>query len=306
MNSAAKITPETIPGREAGPSRLGRGLAALIGDVDTEKQAVERARGQRRVPVEMLSPNPRNPRKTFAEDDLGDLARSIREKGIVQPILVRPVGEGGERFEIIAGERRWRAAQRAGLHEVPVIVHRVDDREALEIAIIENVQRADLNPLEEAEGYSHLIAEFGYTQQALADVIGKSRSHVANTLRLLKLPDSVRVHIQDGRLSAGHARTLVTHEDPELAARAIIEAGMNVREAEALTRRPPEPQERAVRPEAPPKDADTRALEKRIADAVGLAVEIRHQAGGKGEIRLRYASLEQLDYVIARLTGQTA
>lgn len=303
MNNAAKLTSETNPGREVGPSRLGRGLAALIGDVDTEKQAVERARGQRRVPVEMLSPNPRNPRKTFAEDDLGDLARSIREKGIVQPILVRPVGEGGERFEIIAGERRWRAAQRAGLHEVPVIVHKVDDREALELAIIENVQRADLNPLEEAEGYSHLIAEFGYTQQALADVIGKSRSHVANTLRLLKLPDSVRVHIQDGRLSAGHARTLVTHEDPEMAAKAIIEAGMNVREAEALTRRP-EPQQRPVRPEPPQKDADTRALEKRVSDALGLAVEIRHQADGKGEVRLRYGSLEQLDHIVARLMGR--
>ncbi len=303
MNNAAKLTPETNPGRDPGPSRLGRGLAALIGDVDTEKQAVERARGQRRVPVEMLSPNPRNPRKTFAEDDLGDLARSIREKGIVQPILVRPVGEGGERFEIIAGERRWRAAQRAGLHEVPVIVHKVDDREALELAIIENVQRADLNPLEEAEGYSHLIAEFGYTQQALADVIGKSRSHVANTLRLLKLPDSVRVHIQDGRLSAGHARTLVTHEDPEMAAKAIIEAGMNVREAEALTRRP-EPQQRPVRPEPPQKDADTRALEKRVSDALGLAVEIRHQADGKGEVRLRYGSLEQLDHIVARLMGR--
>jgi ParB family chromosome partitioning protein len=306
MNSAAKVTPETIPGREGGPSRLGRGLAALIGDVDTEKQAVERARGQRRVPIEMLSPNPRNPRKTFAEEELGDLARSIREKGIVQPILARPLGEGGDRFEIIAGERRWRAAQQAGLHEVPVIVHRVDDREALEIAIIENVQRADLNPLEEAEGYSHLIAEFGYTQQALADVIGKSRSHVANTLRLLKLPDSVRAHIQDGRLSAGHARTLVTHEDPELAARAIIKAGMNVREAEALSRRPAaeSQQARPGRPPAPEKDADTRALEARIGEVLGLDVEIRHRADGKGEIRLRYASLEQLDYVVARLTAQ--
>jgi|FEC22Drversion2_1045045.scaffolds.fasta_scaffold00286_4 ParB family chromosome partitioning protein len=304
MTSAAKVTPETISAREGGPSRLGRGLAALIGDVDTEKQAIERARGQRRVPIEMLSPNPRNPRKTFAEEELADLARSIREKGIVQPILARPLGEGGERFEIIAGERRWRAAQQAGLHEVPVIVHRVDDREALEIAIIENVQRADLNPLEEAEGYAHLIAEFGYTQQALADVIGKSRSHVANTLRLLKLPESVRAHIQDGRLSAGHARTLVTHEDPETAAKAIIEAGMNVREAEALTRRPVvERQERqSTRSPASAKDADTRALEARLTEVLGLDVEIRHRPDGKGEIRLRYASLEQLDYVVARLT----
>jgi len=287
----------------AGPSRLGRGLAALIGDVDTEKQAIERARGQRRVPIEMLRPNPRNPRKNFAEEDLADLASSIREKGIVQPILARATPEDPERFEIIAGERRWRAAARAGLHEVPVVVHKVDDREALEIAIIENVQRADLNALEEAEGYQRLIDEFDYSQAQLGEVIGKSRSHVANTLRLLKLPESVRGMISEGKLSAGHARTLVTHEDPETVAKAIVETGLNVREAEALTRKgPKEPKAERPAPVADEKDADTLAVEKRLSDVLGLKVEIRHKPGGEGgELRIRYATLEQLDAVIARL-----
>ena len=283
----------------AGPSRRGRGHAPRIGRVGTEKSAIERARGQRRVPIEFLRANPRNPRKRFGEEDLADLSNSIREKGIVQPILVRATEEDPERFEIIAGERRWRAAQRAGLHEVPVVVHKVDDREALEIAIIENVQRSDLNALEEAEGYQRLIDEFKYTQAELGDVIGKSRSHVANTLRLLKLPDSVRIMIADGSLSAGHARTLVTHDDPEKIARAIVDSGLNVREAEALTREKPE--KKAAHAAAPEKDADTRAIEKRLSDALGLAVDLRHRAGGSGELRVRYTTLEQLDGIIDRL-----
>ncbi len=290
---------KTDDASQPGPSRLGRGLAALIGDVDTEKSTIDRARGQRRVPIEFLRANPRNPRKNFGEEDLADLATSIREKGIFQPILVRATKEDPDRFEIIAGERRWRAAQRAGLHEVPVVVHKVDDREALEIAIIENVQRSDLNPLEEAEGYQRLIEDFDYSQAQLGEVIGKSRSHVANTLRLLKLPDSVRTMISDGKLSAGHARTLVTHEEPEKLAKAIVETGLNVREAEALTRKSPK-EGRSTQP-AEEKDADTRAIEKRVADALGLGVDLRHKAGGGGELRIHYKTLEQLDAVISRL-----
>jgi ParB family chromosome partitioning protein len=290
---------KTDEANQAGPSRLGRGLAALIGDVDTEKSTIDRARGQRRVPIEFLRANPRNPRKSFGEEDLADLATSIREKGIFQPILVRATQEDPDRFEIIAGERRWRAAQRAGLHEVPVVVHKVDDREALEIAIIENVQRADLNPLEEAEGYQRLIDDFDYSQAQLGEVIGKSRSHVANTLRLLKLPDSVRTMISDGQLSAGHARTLVTHNEPEKLAKAIVETGLNVREAEALTRKSPK-EPRTATP-APEKDADTRAIEKRVSDALGLSVDLRHKSGGGGEFRIHYKTLEQLDGVIGKL-----
>ncbi len=280
---------------ERGPSRLGRGLAALIGDVDNEVEAVDRARTQRRVPIEFLRPNPRNPRQSFAEDELDDLASSVRQKGVMQPILVRPVEGDADRFEIIAGERRWRAAQKAGLHEVPVVVHRVDDREALEIAIIENVQRSDLNALEEAAGYEKLVADFSYTQDQLATVIGKSRSHVANTLRLLRLPDSVKAHVREGRLSAGHARALVGHDDPERLAQAIVDNGLNVRETEKLVK---SPKPAAPRPD---KDADTRALEKRLSDALGLAVEIRHKPDGSGEMRIRYSEVEQLDDITQRL-----
>lgn len=281
---------------ERGPSRLGRGLAALIGDVESEMRTAQPARPPRQVPIELIVPNPRNPRRSYAEGDLADLAASIREKGIVQPILVRPV-DGTERYEIVAGERRWRAAQRAGLHEVPVVVHHIDDGEALEIAIIENVQRADLNPLEEAAGYQQLIDEFGYTQERLASIIGKSRSHVANTLRLLKLPDTVQSYLRNGRLSAGHARTLVGHDDPEALARAMVERGLTVRDAEALARRP----RRKAGGGRPEKDADTRSVEKRLADTLGLAVEIRHNLDGTGELRIRYRDVYQLDGVIRKL-----
>lgn len=285
---------------DRGPSRLGRGLAALIGDADTaEIHAVERARSSRRVPIEFLRPNPRNPRRSFAEEGLADLTASIKEKGIVQPILVRPAPAQPDRFEIIAGERRWRAAQRAGLHEVPVVVHEVDDRGALELAIIENVQRSDLNALEEAAGYQQLMDEFSYTQEKLAAVIGKSRSHVANTMRLLRLPDSVKAYVLDGRLTAGHARTLVSHADPESLAEAIVAGELNVRDAEALAKAP-KGGDAPTRARAE-KDADTKALEKRLADVLGLAVDIRHKATGAGELRLRYRDLEQLDSLIAKL-----
>src|SRR5262245_61681708 len=196
-------------------SRLGRGLAALIGDVGDESAALERTRSQKRVPIEFLKANPRNPRRFFAEAELEELAASIRERGIIQPILVRSARGAVDQYEIIAGERRWRAAQRAGLHDVPIVLLEVSDREALELAIIENVQRTDLNALEEANGYQALADEFKYSQDDIAKVVGKSRSHVANTLRLMKLPDTVQSYIRDGKLSAGHARALLGQPDPE-------------------------------------------------------------------------------------------
>lgn len=283
---------------EGGRKALGRGLAALIGDVESESAVMERARAGRRVPIEFLRANPNNPRKAFNGEDLESLSASIREKGIVQPILVRPVEGADNGYEIIAGERRWRAAQRAGLHEVPVVIHEVSDKEALELAIVENVQRSDLNPLEEAAGYQQLIDAFGYSQSEIAEAIGKSRPHVANTLRLLKLPESVRAYVADGRLSAGHARALVGANDPEAMAKQIVEAGLTVRDVEALGDRKAAP--RKAR-KGTAKDADTVALEKALSDAIGLKVTIDHRANGTGELRIRYLNLEQLDDICRRL-----
>lgn len=281
--------------------RLGRGLAALIGEMDKpEAEPREVVRADRSVPIEFISPNPRNPRRQFAEAELGDLAQSIREHGIVQPVVVR-TGEAPGRFEIIAGERRWRAAQRAGLTEVPVILREVDDRAALELAIIENVQRSDLNALEEARGYQQLIDDHNYTQADLGQVIGKSRSHVANTLRLLKLPEAVSDLIVDGSLSAGHARTLVTAADPVALAHRIIEDGLSVRQAEALAAAPAG-EEKSERPPKKEKDADTLALQKLLTDRTGLKVVINHKQRG-GELKIAYRSLEQLDE-ICRLLQQ--
>ncbi|MGE0501174.1 MAG: ParB/RepB/Spo0J family partition protein [Rhizobiaceae bacterium] len=279
--------------------RLGRGLAALIGDFDRPAESARPAASpDGRIPIEHISPNPRNPRRSFAETDLADLAQSIREHGIVQPIVVRPAGSAG-RYEIIAGERRWRAAQRAGLSEVPVLVRAVDDRVALELAIIENVQRADLNAVEEAKGYQQLVDEHGYSQAELGQVIGKSRSHVANTLRLLKLPAVIQDMLIDGALSAGHARALVTSEDPSGLARQIVENGLSVRQAESLAQQgvSTDSPGKATRAE---KDPDTLALEKLLSDATGLGVTIRHAAKG-GELRIVYRNLEQLDDICRRL-----
>lgn len=286
---------------DAARSRLGRGLAALIGDVDDESTAVERTRSQRRVPIEFVKPNPRNPRRVFAEAELEELAASIRERGIIQPILVRTVAGAMDQYEIIAGERRWRAAQRAGVHDVPIVLLEVSDREALELAIIENVQRTDLNPLEEAMGYQALADEFGHGQDEIARIVGKSRSHVANTVRLLRLPETVKAYLNDGKLSAGHARALLSQPDPEAAARAIVEQGLNVRQVEALAQEQAEKAGKAAKPRPRlAKDADTRALEKRLSDALGLAVSIEHRGHG-GQLKIRYKSLEQLDEVIRRL-----
>ncbi|SUB03102.1 Chromosome-partitioning protein parB [Pannonibacter phragmitetus] len=297
--------------------RLGRGLAALIGDAgittaaEPSAQSADRAppRDSRKVPVEFLEPNPRNPRKTFAEKDLTELTDSIREKGIIQPILVRPAAGKPNHFEIIAGERRWRAAQRAGLHEVPVIIRDITDQEALELAIIENVQRADLNPIEEALGYEQLTAEFNYSQGELAKLIGKSRSHVANTLRLLKLPNAVKDYLSEGLITAGHARALITLEDPSALAELIVEKGLSVRDAEKLAQDPEilsklsGPKDPVTRAE---KDADTRALEKRLTDTLGLKVAIGHKPGkDTGELKIKYASLEQLDELCRKLGIET-
>ncbi len=262
--------------------RLGRGLAALIGEIDSAPVA-EKApvASDGKVPIEFVSPNPRNPRRHFGDAELTDLAQSIREHGIVQPVIVRPSILSPGHFEIIAGERRWRAAQRR-LTEIPVLVRNVNDRTALELAIIENVQRTDLNAVEEALGYQQLIDDHNYTQADLGQVIGKSRSHVANTLRLLKLPDSIREMLVSGALSAGHARALVTAADPEGLARRIVDEGLSVRQAELLAQLPVENRTETVERARPVKDADTKALEKLLADITGLKVAIAHkQKGGE-------------------------
>ncbi|MBW6424536.1 ParB/RepB/Spo0J family partition protein [Rhizobium sp. XQZ8] len=278
--------------------RLGRGLAALIGEMDQPvpvDNAPKSVSADRMVPIEHVTRNPKNPRRAFDEGDLQDLASSIRQHGIVQPVVVRP--RGRDQFEIIAGERRWRAAQLAGLIEIPIIVRDVDDRTALEIAIVENVQRADLNPLEEALGYDQLIAEHGYTQNDLGEIIGKSRSHVANSLRLLKLPDPVRDMLEAGSLSAGHARALITTSDPVALARTIIAKGMSVRDAERLAQNDIKAQsEPANVSKAEQKDSDTLALERTLSDALGLEVKINHRNGG-GQVRINYKSLEQLEEI---------
>jgi ParB family transcriptional regulator, chromosome partitioning protein len=288
---------------ESGRRRLGRGLAALIGDAGNEFEVVERVRGTRKVAIDLIRANPKNPRRIFKEEELDELSASIRQHGMIQPVVVRPAADRPGGYDLIAGERRWRAAQKAGVHEIPVVIHEVSDKEAMEIAIIENVQRQDLNPLEEAYGYEQLISEFEYTQNDLASIIGKSRSHVANTLRLLKLPEPVKKYLQDGALTAGHARALVTAPDPAGLARKIVEEGLTVRSAEAMaqaTVTEPHGRARTARPE---KDADTRALEKRLSDLLGLAVEIAHKPSGKGEIRIRYQDLDQLDDLVRRLSG---
>ncbi len=288
---------------EQGRSRLGRGLAALIGDVGDEIGAIERARGQRRVPVEFLRPSARNPRRNFVEVDLDDLTASIRERGILQPIIVRSIPGMMDAYEIIAGERRWRAAQRAELHDVPVILVEANDREALEIAIVENVQRTDLNAIEEAAGYERLIAEFNYTQNDLARVIGKSRSHVANTLRLSKLPEPVRKLVSEGAVSAGHARALLSVSDPEFMAQKIIDDGLSVRDIERIVQEEARGETKSAVPSKPKavKDPDTRALEKALEEALGLSVSIGHRANGAGEVKIGYKTLEQLDALCHRL-----
>jgi ParB family chromosome partitioning protein len=296
------ILGKTAMADDASRSRLGRGLAALIGEVSAEASS-ERPRGQRRLPTGALRPNARNPRRVFSNTELDELAASLRERGIIQPIVVRPMRGANDSYEIIAGERRWRAAQRAGLHEVPVVIIEATDAEALQIAIIENVQRADLNPLEEADGYRALMDEFHNNQEDIAKIIGKSRSHVANTLRLLKLPETVKAHIHSGKLSAGHARMLIGQPNAEELAEEIVARGLNVRQVEAMAREAAPKRGkgngRSAQARAE-KSADLVALEKRLADSLGLIVTIEDGARG-GTLTIRYRNHDQLDEVLHRL-----
>ncbi|MEO0961196.1 MAG: ParB/RepB/Spo0J family partition protein [Pseudomonadota bacterium] len=285
---------------------LGRGLAALIGD---DAPAAKRG-GQpaatispNTVPIEFLKANPYQPRRDFTKEDLADLTASVAEKGVIQPIVVRPVSGATNSFEIVAGERRWRAAQAAKLDRVPVVVRDLSDAETLEIAIIENVQRADLNPIEEADGYDRLMEEFSYTQADVSKLIGKSRSHVANTLRLRSLPKKVRGFLAAGDLSAGHARAIMGHDDAVALAKQIIAEGLSVREAEALGKKPfkaAKPKKASVSAE---KDADTKSLERNIAESLGLAVSIDHKGDTGGKVLINYKTLEQLDEICRRLAN---
>jgi ParB family chromosome partitioning protein len=280
--------------------QLGRGLAALLGEAGTRigsDPGGARPGGSQMVPIEAIRPSPFQPRRHFAEAELDGLAQSIREKGIVQPLLVRPVADSAADFELVAGERRWRAAQRVGLHEVPVVIRQLGDSDALEIALVENLQREDLSPLEEAEAYSRLTREFGRGQASLAEAVGKSRSHVANTLRLLGLPAAVRRSLEEGALSAGHARALLAAPDPAALALEVVRRGLNVRATERLVRR------RAAQPPPRPqtlRDPDTAALEQELAGALGLRVTLAPKRRG-GSLTVHYATLDQLDRVLALL-----
>jgi len=278
---------------------LGRGLSALLDEVEAPAEGGHRAAGVTEIPVETIKANPDQPRRHFDEAELEELAQSIREKGVLQPILVRPAVFAGE-FQIVAGERRWRAAQRAGIRAIPALVRSLSDEEVLEIAIVENVQRKDLSPMEEADGYRTLIEKFGRTQAQVADTVGKSRVHVANALRLLQLPASVQAMVRDGQLTPGHVRPLIGVADAERLADEIVGRGLSVRQTETLARggagaSPAAPARRGG------KDADTLALESDLAEVLGLPVEIR-DAAGAGEVRIRYSSLEQLDDICRRLT----
>ncbi len=287
-------------------SRLGRGLASLMGDVGEELPVADSGRKPRRAPIENLKANPRNPRRAFTETELNELTESIRERGIIQPIVVREHGEAGQ-YEIVAGERRWRAAQRAGLHEVPIAIVEATDVQSLEFAIIENVQRADLNPIEEAAGYVALIEQCNHTQEQVAQIVGKSRPHVANMMRLLKLPEPVKALVRAGKLSAGHARLLVGHVNAQLFAEMAIDEGFSVRQLEEWVReevgQPGDTTFDAVQKksrDAPGKNANTRALERRLSDILGLEVTV-DQRGDGGTLHIKYRDLDQLDAVLRKL-----
>lgn len=284
---------------------LGRGLSALLEEV-SEPQITAQTEAAPRVtgggmtaPIELLHRNPDQPRRHFDEDEIDSLARSIEQKGLLQPILVRPAPTLPGEFQIVAGERRWRAAQKAKLRTVPIVIRELDDAQTLEIAILENVQRADLNPVEEAAGYRTLMDRFGHTQEDVAQAVGKTRVHVANTIRLLSLPEKVQGLVVEGKLTAGHARAVMTSPDPTALAERVVVEGLNVRQAEALAKAPTE--------KAPPKvvvkDVNTRDLERRLGEALGLVVEISDRDGA-GELRVKYKTLEQLDLVCRKLTAR--
>ena len=279
---------------------LGRGLSALLDEVEAPVAEGPRAAGVVDLPIELIRPNPDQPRRRFDEAELEELAASIRGKGVLQPILVRPAMVGGE-YQIVAGERRWRAAQRTGVRSIPALVRNLSDAEVLEIAIVENVQRIDLTPIEEAEGYRALIEKFGRTQADIADVVGKSRVHVTNVMRLLQLPQAVQALVREGKLTAGHVRPFVGRPDAERLAREAAERQLTVRQAETLARAAPAAPAGQGRRPSTAKDADTAALEADLSEVLGLTVQIR-DAGGAGEVRIRYATLEQLDDLCRRLS----
>ena len=284
------------------PPRLGRGLSALLGDLPAPPDPAETApsggEGLRTVAIELLEPSPFQPRAAAEPGALQELADSIREHGLLQPILVRPKPGAPGHYQIIGGERRWRAAQQVPLHEVPVVIRELGDREAMAAALVENLQRQDLNALEEAEGYRRLLDEFGMTQEALGQAVGKSRSHVANTLRLLGLPERVRDLLRDGALTAGHARALLTAPDPVGLALQVVDRGLNVRQTEALAAARPRPE-----PASPAaRDPETAALERDLSGRLGLKVSIRH-AGRGGQVTIRYRDLDQLDGLVRLLGG---
>lgn len=288
---------------------LGRGLSALMADVQPEPTAVASAprRPDMMVPVERIEPNPDQPRRQFAPEPLADLANSIREKGVIQPLIVRKSPRVDGNYEIVAGERRWRASQMAQLHELPVLVRDFDDTEVLEVAIIENIQRADLNPVEEAAGYKQLMEKFGHTQERLAEALGKSRSYIANSMRLLQLPNDVVEYLSDGKLSTGHARALITSDHASDLAKQIVAKGMSVRDTERLVKKaaqgPTEAKPRTSRA-AVEKDADTHALERDLSAAMGMKVSVDHKDGTEqGQIVISYKSLDELDEICRRLSA---
>lgn len=305
MTDETPPSASVTPLRKAARPHLGRGLSALLGDAEREepvRPGAEPSAGVRMLPVSSLAPHPEQPRRHFDEDALEELAKSIATRGLIQPIVVRP---HGKEYQIVAGERRWRAAQRARLHEVPVIVRDLDEAETLEIAIIENIQREDLNAIEEAEAYAKLIGQFGHTQEVLAKIVHKSRSHIANLLRLLDLPPSVRQRVVEGALTMGHARALIGAPDPEKLARIVVERDLSVRETEKLAReaKPRVAGKGSIGGSDLGANADIAALERQLGDVLGLNVRISYGDKG-GAMTLAYSTLDQLDMICQRLTGE--
>ncbi len=296
---------ENAVAQEKKPTRLGRGLSALLGEEPPQEAKSSEPSSSQKLPIAFIEANPLQPRRTFRAEDLEDLVKSVRENGILQPILVRPHPREQGRYQIVAGERRWRAAQKAQLHEIPVVVKTLNDVETLEIALVENIQRADLDPIEEAKGYETLIENFGHTQEQLSKTIGKSRSHIANTLRLLSLPDAVQGHLKEGALTPGHARALITSDAPLELAQQIIEGNLSVRDTEALAKSKKEGATKQPQNAKAPvhKDADTRALEDNVSRSLGLKVLIDDHGDKGGVLKISYKTLEQLDDVCRRLAA---
>lgn len=291
--------------RKAQRKALGRGLSALLGDQQVgaaEQSSTKQTGPNMKVPVDLIDANPNQPRKTFHDADLDDLASSLRRHGLVQPVLLRPSPTTSGRYQIVAGERRWRAAQRAEIHEMPAVIRELDDREILELAMIENIQRVDLDPIEEAEGFRNLIDTFGYTQAELADVIGKSRSHLANMMRLLALPPQVIEMVRDGKLSAGHARALINAADPITLAQQAVLRQLTVRQVEQMAKIAPESKGTRKTKSVNQKDSDTRLLEGDLTAAIKMRVLVNHSSDGGGEVVIRYKTLEDLDRLCQKLT----